>query len=85
MSPVPLLLISVLVTNPANRKIVRVQAVLDSGCTRTLVNPHLVEMLGIGLEPLAKVIRFAQMDGEFSKGGEATDRTVPLHLDVGTH
>ena len=85
VSPVPLLLISVLVTNPVNRKIVRVQAVLDSGCTRTLVNPHLVEMLEIGLEPLAKAIRFTQMDGGFSEGGEVTNRTAPLHLDVETH
>ena len=25
------------------------------------------------------------MDGEFSKGGEVSDRTAPLHLALGTH
>ena len=84
-SPIPLLLLSVLVSNPTSRKVVRVQAVLDSGCTRTLVNPELAEALEVGQEPLPKIIRFAQMDGEFSAGGDATHRTLPIHLDIGTH
>ena len=75
MSPIPLLLLSVLVSNPATRRIVQVQAVLDSGYTRTLVNPRLAEALGVVLKPLAKAIRFIQMDGEFLEGGEATSRT----------
>ena len=37
------------------------------------------------MEPLAKAIRFTQMDGEFSEGGEATSHMAPLHLDIGTH
>ena len=81
-SPFPLLLLSVLVSNPAIRKVVRVQAVLDSGCTRKLVNPDLVEALEIGKESLSKIIRFAQMDGGFSAGGDATHRTLPIHLDI---
>ena len=54
-SPIPLLLLSVLVSNPAVQKVIRVQAVLDSGCTRTLINPELAEALEIDMEPLPKL------------------------------
>ena len=85
VSPIPLRLLPVTVSNPVTTEGVKVQAVLDCGCTRTIVNLQLVEALGVALEPMERTIKLAQMDGEFSKGGEASNRTAPLHLDIEQH
>lgn len=58
-------------------------ALLDSACTRSLVNPQVVEKLGMRLRKLKRP--FSQLDGSITGEVAATCLTEPMKLRMGTH
>lgn len=60
-------------------------ALLDSGCTRCLVSPGMVEKLGMCLRQLKISIAFSQLDGTLTGGSLATFLTEPMELKIGPH
>lgn len=71
--------------NPDNKNFIRVRALLDSGCSRDLINPVLVTGLGLGVRELDEAIIFEQMDGSPMKGDPCAYETVPVRLGMGDH
>lgn len=55
---------------------------LDSGCTRCLVSPSVVEKLGIHLRQLKTSVAFSQLDGTLAGGAPATFVTEPVQMKM---
>ncbi|XP_058041925.1 uncharacterized protein LOC131199783 [Ahaetulla prasina] len=60
-------------------------ALLDSGCTRCMISPELVEKMELKLRTLSKPIAFAQLDGSVAGGGPAHFVTEPIEMIIGDH
>lgn len=61
------------------------RALLDSGCTRCLVSPALVEKLRIRPRRLKCPIAFCQLNGSVVGGIPAMFVTEPLEMQMGAH
>lgn len=55
------------------------------GCTRCLVNPAVVEKLGVRLKQLNVPIAFCQLDGSVAGGIPVTFITEPIEIRIVTH
>lgn len=71
--------------NTQNHTSVRVPALVDSGCTKDLINPMLASGLGVEITRLPSPIIFEQMDGSPMKGDPCTEMTAPLLMGLGLH
>lgn len=62
-------------------------ALLDSIYTRCLLNPALVEKLGIRLKQLKVPVAFCQLDGSVVEGGDPSDihHQTSRFVDGGTY
>lgn len=60
-------------------------SLLDPGCTQCLVNPGVVEKLGMQLGELKRPIAFTQLAGSVARGELATFLTKPVEMRVGAH
>lgn len=69
---------------PGMGQTVSLKALLDSGCTRCLVRPALVEKFGIRLRRLKIPIALGQVDGSVAGGIPATFTTVSLEMTMGS-
>lgn len=65
--------------------VLHLRGLLESGCTRCLVNPALVEKLGIQLRRLKVLITFCQFDGSVIGGILAMFATEPIGMQIGAH
>lgn len=57
-------------------------AFLNSGCSRCLVNPALMEKLGVRLRSVNLPVAFCQLDGSVAGGIPVTFVTEPIELGV---
>lgn len=53
---------------------------LDSGCTKFLISPQVVEKLGMRLRKLESPMAFSHVDGSIVGGTSATYLTEPVEL-----
>lgn len=60
-------------------------ALLDSGCTRCLISPQMIERLGVGLRKLKWHMAFSQLDGLITGRVPATCLTKLVKIKVGAH
>lgn len=60
-------------------------ALLDSGCTRCLLSPQVVEKLGMRLRKLQRPMASSQLDRLITGGVPATCLTEPVELKAGSH
>ncbi|XP_060545015.1 retrotransposon-derived protein PEG10 isoform X5 [Pantherophis guttatus] len=61
------------------------QALIDSGCTRCLINLPTVLKLGIRVKKLNHPIQFEQVDGSLVEETYATHLTEPVKLELADH
>lgn len=60
-------------------------ALIDSGCTRSLMSAAVATSLGVGLKKLSQPICFEQMDSSLLGGQPATHVTEWVILEIGPH
>ncbi|KAM6437843.1 uncharacterized protein PHA67_000023 [Liasis olivaceus] len=63
---------------------VKVDPLLDSGCTHCLIHPVLASALGLRVRRLREPLTLSQLDGSMAGGGPAQYRTELVVLTVGT-
>uniref|UniRef100_A0A803TQ72 Gypsy retrotransposon integrase-like protein 1 n=1 Tax=Anolis carolinensis TaxID=28377 RepID=A0A803TQ72_ANOCA len=61
------------------------RAILDSGCTKSIIKPEVALGMGLAKVKLRSPITFVQMDGSEMKGGLCKYRTEQILLRVGDH
>ncbi|XP_039191766.1 UDP-GlcNAc:betaGal beta-1,3-N-acetylglucosaminyltransferase-like protein 1 isoform X1 [Crotalus tigris] len=77
--------IPVTLTSPNTGEARSFQALLDTGCTRCLINRGVAQQMGIRVTRLKSPIRFEQVDGSLLGGAPTTLVTEPVRMDVGGH
>ncbi|KAK9400665.1 hypothetical protein NXF25_011379 [Crotalus adamanteus] len=83
--PIAPFTIPVTLTSPITGEARSFQALLDTGCTRCLINREVVQQMGIRVARLKSPIRFEQVDGSLLGGAPTTLVTEPIRMDVGGH
>ncbi|KAM6472473.1 uncharacterized protein PHA67_005571 [Liasis olivaceus] len=82
---VSLMTYGVVICAPRSTRRARLTALLDSGCSRSLISPVLVNGLNLKVHRLKTPIIFRQVDGTAVGGGAVRYCTEAFELKVGTH
>ncbi|KAK9391826.1 hypothetical protein NXF25_017413 [Crotalus adamanteus] len=84
-SPVVPFTIPICLTNCNSKHHITCQALIDSGCTRCLINRRVVDALGLRLVKLSRPISFEQVDGSLLGGEPASYVTELVSLEMQEH
>uniref|UniRef100_A0A2D4IEP7 Peptidase A2 domain-containing protein n=1 Tax=Micrurus lemniscatus lemniscatus TaxID=129467 RepID=A0A2D4IEP7_MICLE len=78
-------LIPVVLGNQQNGMRGRYGALVDTGCTRCLINQLVVDELKLSVEFMKQPMKFEQVDGSLLGGKPSFTMTVPVKLEIGVH